>query len=40
MNERIGYPDFIKNSDKLNAKYEEVSFVNLEWLQKLEINSS
>ncbi|XP_063410745.1 neprilysin-1-like [Mytilus trossulus] len=26
MNERIGYPDFIKNADKLNAKYEELHF--------------
>lgn len=25
MNERIGYPDFIKNESKLNDKYDEVS---------------
>lgn len=24
MNERIGYPDFIKNESKLNEKYEKV----------------
>jgi hypothetical protein len=28
MNERIGYPDFIKIPAKLNAKYSDVSVLN------------
>lgn len=38
MNERIGYPELLKNPVELSKEYEEVSLDVMQLFQKIDIN--